>query len=73
MWPGTHGMMDLIVNGWKINSSGSYARHDFHLDIGDSTKEYNLTFSVEVSIQGNKYRGPFTNDKDYEWKMSGSI
>jgi hypothetical protein len=73
MWPGTYGMVDIVINGWSVNNGGSYARHGFHVDISDDTKAYNLTFSVEASTEDDKKRGPFTNDKDYCWKMSGSI
>jgi hypothetical protein len=74
MWPGTYGMTTLYVNGWEYDSSGSYARHSYHLYINDdSTKIYNLSFSIEASTQDAKHRGPFTNDRDYEWKLSGSI
>ncbi|RHZ61889.1 hypothetical protein Glove_345g4 [Diversispora epigaea] len=69
MWAGTHGMLDVSVDG----SGGSYAPNDFHVDVSDQTKTFNLEFSVEASTESVKKRGPFTNDWDYCWKFSGSI
>ncbi|CAJ0833411.1 7668_t:CDS:2 [Entrophospora sp. SA101] len=39
----------------------------------DDVTSFNLSFSVEASSEQDKNRGPFTNDRDYEWKFTGSI
>ena len=73
MWPGTHGIIVVTVDGTTINEGDSHAHKGFHIDLTSATKSYNLTFSVEASTEDDKHRGPFTNDQDYNWKFSGSI
>ncbi|CAG8502169.1 4103_t:CDS:2 [Diversispora eburnea] len=73
MWPGTYGMLAVMVNGQERNSGASYARHGFSVEVFDDVKTFNLSFSVEASSEKDKNRGPFSNDKDHEWKFTGSI
>lgn len=73
MWKGTYGMVAVMVNGQERTNGGSYATHGFHVDVFSDITTFNLSFSVEASSEKDKDRGPFTNDKDHEWKFTGSI
>ncbi|CAH1768711.1 2924_t:CDS:1, partial [Entrophospora sp. SA101] len=72
MWAGTYGMLAVMVNGQERNSGGSYAHHGFSVEVYDDITSFNLSFSVEASTEKDKDRGPFTNDRDHEWKFTGS-
>ncbi|CAB4439931.1 unnamed protein product [Rhizophagus irregularis] len=73
MAPATRGEVYVMVNGQQAGFGGSWSRKGFNVDVSDIISEFNLTFSVEDSSEQDKYRGPFKNNKDYEWKFSGSL
>ncbi|CAG8651752.1 16809_t:CDS:2 [Rhizophagus irregularis] len=73
MAPATRGEVYVMVNGQQAGFGGSWSRKGFNVYVSDITSEFNLTFSVEDSSEQDKYRGPFKNNKDYEWKFSGSL
>ncbi|CAJ0637224.1 16303_t:CDS:2 [Entrophospora sp. SA101] len=73
MWRGTYGKLAVMVNEFERNSGASYAHHGFSVEVFDDVTSFNLSFSVEASSEQDKNRGPFTNDRDYEWKFTGSI
>nr|CAG8487881.1 1555_t:CDS:2 [Entrophospora candida] len=72
MWPGTYGMLSIMQNGYEMSNGGSYAHHGFSVEVFDDIKSFNLSFYVQLSGEKDKNRGPFTNDRDYEWKFTGS-
>ncbi|CAJ0839757.1 289_t:CDS:2 [Entrophospora sp. SA101] len=69
---GTYGMLSIMQNGYEIRNGGSYAHNGFSVEVYDDVKSFNLSFYVQLSGEKDKYRGPFTNDWDYEWKFTGS-
>nr|CAG8533854.1 12995_t:CDS:2 [Entrophospora candida] len=73
MWPGTYGKLAVMINENERNSGASYARHGFSVEVFDDVTSFNLSFSVEASSEQDKNRGPFTNDRDYEWKFTGHM
>ncbi|CAJ0925120.1 11875_t:CDS:2 [Entrophospora sp. SA101] len=68
----TYGMLSIMQNGYEIRNGGSYAHNGFSVEVYDDVKSFNLSFYVQLSGEKDKYRGPFTNDWDYEWKFTGS-
>ncbi|PKC62680.1 hypothetical protein RhiirA1_464825 [Rhizophagus irregularis] len=73
MAPATRGEVYVMVNGQQAGFGGSWSRKGFNVDVSDIISEFNLTFSVEDSSEQDKYRGPFKNNKDYEWKFSALV
>lgn len=73
MLPGTFGEAYITIDGAEVIGKGSWAHKGFHIDVDDAITDYNITFSVEATTKGDKLRGPFKNDRDYEWKFTGSI
>nr|CAG8564808.1 3347_t:CDS:2 [Entrophospora candida] len=73
MWPGTFGKATVMVNGTNMGDGSSTAHRGFNIQMFDDITIYNLSFAVELSGKKDKTRGPFTNDRDYEWKFTGSV
>ncbi|CAG8590489.1 12084_t:CDS:1, partial [Dentiscutata erythropus] len=74
MWADTLAIVEAYdSNGNKISRDSSSAHKGFHLMIPNDYDGYKLIFTVVSSYEDWKEYGPFTNSKDIEWVISGSV
>lgn len=76
MLSGTQAYANIIdsnttCNGQFRNSGFSVAQRGFDVPISSDLKSYSIVFIVDGSFY-DKCRGPYNNDHDTEWKLTGS-
>ncbi|CAG8834490.1 1655_t:CDS:1, partial [Racocetra persica] len=70
--PGTIAGISVLKNKSVVGQGFSTACEGFKVHIQNSVKSYDLSSSVQFSHEKDKFRGPFTNDRDHKWKFTGS-